>query len=152
MSLISPAIMTTVSGTVMHRTYKMETEYQRLPGGVKEGLAEVASQCSQEYYVRVCQAHKQEGILGREKPASLKAVSTARQRWAPCLEFKVSRKWYKMTLQGRGLVVTLIQRQEPSTWVRRHRLCSRLLPITIHLTWNHTEQRRHWLLSDTNYN
>lgn len=35
-----------------------QKEYQSLPGGVKESFREVVLQRSQEYYVRVCQAHK----------------------------------------------------------------------------------------------
>lgn len=118
----------TINKIIMSRTYKMETqyrEYQSLPEGVQEGFMEVASKCSQEYHVRVCQVYKQEeSFPGEQEPASLKAGSTSRQWWAR-----------KRSLQSGGVAVILIQRQEPQMRVRRQKFCSGLHQ-SIHLTWS----------------
>ena len=58
------------------------------------------------------------------------------------IKLQVSRKWSKMILWAGGIAVILIQWQEAKTWIRRQRFCSRLLPITIHLTLTHTRTER----------
>lgn len=141
MSLISHAI----SGTVMNRTCKTETEqreYRSLPGGSQGRLPGSSVSMQPGILCKSLPGTQARGGHSRQRDTRFTKSCKHSKAVMSTIKLEVSSKWSKMILQAGGIAVVLIQWQEAKTWIRRQRFCSRLLPITIHLTLTHTRIER----------